>query len=100
MSKPIVEIAAIKLGATEADLIAADAFQNSLQGADGFMRRELLKKGEAEYAGTSCIGPTRPTQTQAMAAAVTSPECAAYLALMDGAGALRRFTTLATCGAH
>ncbi len=90
MSKPIVEIAAnrLKLGPLkQTSSLPRMPSRISSKGADGFMRSELLKKGEAEYAGTSCIGPTRPTQTQAMAAAVTSPECAAYFALMDMDGA-------------
>ncbi|AJD46178.1 hypothetical protein C9413_03170 [Rhizobium sp. SEMIA 4085] len=107
MSKPIVEIAAIrlKLGVTEAGLIAAsDAAQNLLRGTDGFMRRELLKQADAEHANL-VRWRSQADADAIMAAAVISPECAACFALMDMDGAdptrgLRHFTTLATYGEH
>ena len=106
MSKPIVEVATIRLkpGAAEADLVtASDAFQNFLGAVDGFIRRELLKRGETEYADL-VHWRSQADADAMMAAAATSSECAAYFALMDIDGSdpseeVRHFTSLATYGA-
>jgi hypothetical protein len=81
-----VETARIRLAdtATEADLIAAsDRFQREfLSSYPGFLRRELMHAGGRDYldlvhwASAEAAGAV-------MQAAMQSPACAAYFAVMD-----------------
>jgi DNA polymerase III epsilon subunit-like protein len=85
MSKTIVEIATIRLksGVTEQQLIeTSDSFQSFLDGVDGFLRRELLKQGDAGYADLVHWRDQAAADAM-MALASTSPECLAYFELMD-----------------
>lgn len=81
-----IETARIRLNAsaTEADLVAAsDRFQREfLSSFPGFLRRELLHAGGPDY--LDLIHWATPEAAHAvMEAAMQSPACAAYFAVMD-----------------
>ncbi|RVI90767.1 hypothetical protein CN193_32965 [Sinorhizobium meliloti] len=106
MSDAIVEIATIRLkpGVTKQQLVAAsDSFQRFLAGVNGFLRRELLKDGNGEYA--DLVHWRDQASAEAMTAtAGTSSECMAYFALMDLDGVdpaegVRHYASLAAYGA-
>jgi len=106
MNGTVIEFAPIRLakGRTEAELIAAsDAFQRDfLAGQPGFLSRELVRKGEGEYADIV------RWKSQADAAAIMdriegSPAVAAFFSVMaigdaDAAGCVEHYTSLARYG--
>ena len=85
MSSPIIEIATIRLrrGVSEAALVeASEKFQEYLDGVAGFMRRELLRQSDGEYADLVHWRSQADAEAM-MAAAASTPECLAYFSLMD-----------------
>ena len=105
MSNVVVEIANIRLkpGVTERQLVAASAsFQNFLGTVEGFLRRELLRQGDARYADLVHWRDQAAADAM-MAVANTSSECTAYFALMDMDGedpaeGVQHFVRLAAYG--
>lgn len=105
MSQTIVEIASIRLksGVTEQELIAAsDSFQRFLGGVNGFVRRELLRRGVRDYADL-VHWRDKAAADAMMTAASNSSECSSYFALMDMDGmdpaeGVQHFTSLAAYG--
>lgn len=99
----IVELATIQLapGKTEADLIAAsNVFQRDFLAAQpGFLRRELVRKSDREYA--DIVHWRSQSDAQAVMDKVAqSPACAAYFSVMhmpeaDASGGVELFTSLA-----
>lgn len=85
----IVEIARIRLaeGADEAALrTASDRFQAAfLAGRPGFLRRELLHAGGRDYIDL-VHWQDQASAEAVMAAALQSPDCAAYFAVMEMQG--------------
>ncbi len=106
MTGTIIEWAPIKLaaGRTEADLIAAsDAFQRDfLSHQPGFVRRELVRRGEGEY--VDIVHWRSLDDAKAIMAKVeTSPACRAFFSVMDmddadAAGCIDHFTSIAVYG--
>lgn len=88
MSHPIVELASIRLkpGVTEQDLvIASNRFQQHLSHVQGFLRRDLLRLNETDFADL-VYWRSREDADAMMAGAAASPECMAYFSVMDMAG--------------
>ena len=86
MTNPIVELATIRLakGRSEADLLAASqTFQSEfLDGQDGFIRRELVRRAEGDYVDI-IHWQSRKHADAVMAKIEGSEAVARYFSLMD-----------------
>lgn len=94
-----IEMASFRLkqDIEEADFVAAsDRFQQVvLSGASGFLKRELLRGPEGVYLDLVHWRSKEDAETM-INTAMTSPDCAAYFALMDLQDAtMRHFESLA-----